>query len=477
MAKKVKKGGGTASRGRKTKKYGNRTGLFVILGVVAIALIGFLGYIFGPKTDWVDGKTMDEYVKEDIPLEEALPEKFDSYIDFSDGMQYAYVDQSIKNNLQGVVNKLTKNSEFFSLANGEITPMGKMESTKIYNQIIDADSYSLQSAPLEKALDSIVKNGRPAFMVTDFEEYNGGRIQQENYAKDYFIKWLNEGNDITFYIMNFNENGKNKHLYFVVFDGKEHKLLKEIEDALAGRDSNIVRYTLSNNNFPMARDYGKLVKNHRGGNYHAKNGEDAVTVVDERGGADSFRIFDGYLAEYYPSNAGSWENILKNASALSPDALAEISDENPFKYVVSGRFVDLSKNNGYTIDRLGLSVKDVSGRYRKFANIEGGESDEESVVTDFLMLDNPDVKDAKAHEIRVKFDPKFKGTFPSKIDPNALFRADVYVEKATPNIGSNLSNLFEWDGNRSLVESVRNTLQSSNPEGTRLFTIYFHLNK
>ena len=62
MAKKVKKGGGTASRGRKTKKYGNRTGLFVILGVVAIALIGFLGYIFGPKTDWVDGKTMDEYV-------------------------------------------------------------------------------------------------------------------------------------------------------------------------------------------------------------------------------------------------------------------------------------------------------------------------------------------------------------------------------------------------------------------------------
>ena len=166
-------------------------------------------------------------------------------------MQHAYKDTGIKDNLMGIVNKLTKTSEFYSLANEEITPLGRQDSKEIFNRIVSEKSYDNTSAPIEKTLARILKEQRPAFLMTDFEEFTGGRIQLENYAKKYFTDWVKTGKNITFYVMDFVENGKPKHLYFTVFDDYGQRLVKQIDDALEGKHANYTRFQLANNLFPV----------------------------------------------------------------------------------------------------------------------------------------------------------------------------------------------------------------------------------
>jgi hypothetical protein len=148
--------------------------------------------------------------------------KTSAYFDFSDGMNWAYQNDTTKTLLQSIVNKITGDNDMsvYSLANNNIIPL-KKKQTELYNTIIDATSYQNQNAPIEKTLSKIVKDGNSAIMVTDFEEYTtNGTVQHQNFAKPYFEKWLSQGNDITFFITDYVENGLAKHLYYIIFDKK-----------------------------------------------------------------------------------------------------------------------------------------------------------------------------------------------------------------------------------------------------------------
>ena len=111
--------------------------------------------------------------------------------------------------------------------------------TELYNYIMDAKSYQM-IAPIEESLKQKTAGNKAALLVTDFEEYNEGQIQQQNFAKKYFIDWLNKGNNIVFYVFDYTENGKPKHLYFTIFDTADHTLLSETDDALKGNVANIL---------------------------------------------------------------------------------------------------------------------------------------------------------------------------------------------------------------------------------------------
>lgn len=470
---------GKSSRGR--HKGDGKTSPFIFIGITVIIVGGIIAWLLWPTSkDKVDLSKMEDFVAEtQIELKQVMPDETEVYIDFSDGMQWAYKDQSIKDNLTGIVNKLTKTSEFYSLANEKITPMGRQDSKAIYNQIVSDNSYKNTSAPLEQTLARIVEEGHPAFLMTDFEEYSNKQIQQENWAKDYFIKWLKMGNDITFYVMDYTENGKPKHLYFTVFDGKQHSLLKDIDDALVGKVQNYTRFTLSNDNFPMARNYHKDIV---GGNYHeikadGTPGNDNVTMVDERGTKDSYRVIDGYYAEVYPMEAGTWSNVIANAKALSQQGTPENLE---FKHLISQRYVDLTQNSGYDVEALGLIVTDVTGQ---FVAWQDSTTAQPKVVRDMFQLSMPEDIIPEAYELIIDLDPKFDGTFPNQEESEkALYRLDVVVAKATPKYAL-VEQLFSWPGNNSLAESVRNALQTCNPDdnlshmpqGERLFTFYLKM--
>lgn len=493
---------GAAPRSRRTngKRSGgsSRTPLIIGAGVAVVAIAGLLAWMLWPKNGWFDGANMEKFVATQLPLESSLPNKgVDAYIDFSNGMQHAYKDAVIKDNLMGIVNKLTKTSEFYSLANEEITPLGRQDSKEIFNRIVSEKSYDNTSAPIEKTLERILSEQRPAFLMTDFEEFTGGRIQLENYAKKYFTDWLKAGNNITFYVMDFVENGKSKHLYFTVFDDYGQSLVKEIDDALEGKQVNYTRFQLANNLFPAERFYEKQISDgenvkykggyFKGGNYHDPNEVDAVSMIDESGTKQSYRVLEGWIAEFYPSQAESWSQILENARMLAEDKLdpQAVREEKviPFRHLLSERFFNLTLNSGYDIEELDLKVYDVTGQYRKQFDENYQGNDKAVPVYDMLKLGKNSVDDPGQFEVWIDFDPKFSGEFSSPEGQTALYRADVVVKKATPRYDL-VNELFAWPGNNSLAESVRNTLQavnpddhsSANPDGKIIYSAYFRVN-
>lgn len=485
MAKKVNKDSRyNSSRARRngSSRKSNKGLIWALAGLGVIIIGGGLWWwVSRPEPDQIEGKNIPEFAKEQLSqdLHYEMPEQIDAYIDFSDGMQWAFDNNpGTKENIQAIVHKLVRASTFYKLKGG-IETLGLKDATAIYNAITSPSSYLENKnlpAPIETALDSIVKRGRPAFLMTDFEEYKDGKIQEVSYARDNFTQWIKAGNDITFYIMDFVDgsvNSINKHLYYAVFDGGDHKLVKMIDDALQGRPNQPRKFVLSNDNFVMARTYDK---NTKGGNYHDANGKDIVTVVDETGGDNSYKLIDGYVAEYYPLNGGSWAEILENAKALSPEALQGVEGAVPFEHIISDRFVNLSLNDGFTVEELDIKVTAVTGQYLKKYSEGYDGATEPVVIRDFLVLDQKEVTNSKEQPISVNFAPQFTGTFPDGIDPNGLFRVDILVGKTAENL-EQLDADFKWSGNDSLLESIRNTLQSTNPEGTRLMTFYIHLMK
>lgn len=89
------------------------------------------------------------------------------------------------------------------------------------------------------------------------------------------------------------------------------------------------------------------------------------------------------------------------------------------------------------------------------------------------LLPAPEVGDGW-QEIVVDFDPRFSGAFPAGATlPSDLFKINIVISQASPRL-DRIEDFFAWPGNRSLAESVINTLQSPyvNPKGRVLFSYY-----
>lgn len=471
---------GSAARGVKTGPKRKNTGLiagvvFLLVALLTVVILWATGVIKIGGDSGFAGKNMEAFVAEQIPQHETAAEGRSFYIDFSDGMQWAYQNPVIRENVAGIVNKLNGTGEFYTLANLEITPLGDLSSTAIYNKIVDVNSYANDQAPLEKALDKIVDDNKPAFLLTDFEEYHDGIIQQYAYAKDAFIKWMDKGNLVVFYVMDFVENNKAKKLYFAVFDDYSYTLVNDVEKAIEGKGLEYKRFQLSNDSFPMARLYDK---NTKGGNYHNSKGMDNVTRVKEDGTPDGYRVLEGFYAEYYPLAVGSWKEVVTNANEQKS------AKTDKFKHLIAERYVNLTCNTGYTIRQLGMEVLDVTGEYGKlFIKGYKGSSEAKKVHDMFTLADDGMVgSDAAAYEICVELDPKFDGMFSTPEEDKSLYRIDVTVADADVRLDI-LPDYFAWPGNNSLLESVRNALQTCNPDhhnpfnllpykGTRVITFY-----
>ena len=76
-------------------------------------------------------------------------------------------------------------------------------------------------------------------------------------------------------------------------------------------------------------------------------------------------------------------------------------------------------------------------------------------------------------EIMVDFDSQFDGKFMGNTNPASLFRANIVISKATPNIAE-VDGFFGWQDNQSLANSIKETLSAgtSNPQGRILYTYY-----
>lgn len=429
-------------------------------------------------------EVLQEYIQVHNP-QPRVEKGYSAYFDLSDGLLSAYQVPTTSNCLKSMVNKVTGNAnckEVYTLKNSEITK-SDLRQTELYNYILSPTSYQMV-APIEQSLAQITQEGRAALLVTDFEEYNGGSIQQQNYAKKYFIDWLNRGNRIVFFIFDYQEGSLAKHLYFTVFDTPDHTLLKETEDALKGNGAAYKTFRLNKDDISFSVNYPAVTV---GGAYHDDSGDDIISLTNESGEGNCYTLYQGLNAEYYPFEE-SWPNIVENvANAKDPENKNEYKPA--FTHLLSGLKANFENVSGYNIRKLGIYVTDVQGDYDKFAGWYAFKKDGENAGEDGKVLPEFDytkgpgpigevqdmfvftgnVKDQTA-DISLDFRPHFNGTV-ANMTMDDLLRVDIVIADCEPRYDA-LPSLFEWAGNRSLIEAVKNTLQDQNPIGRVIYTYY-----
>jgi hypothetical protein len=192
------------------------------------------------------------------------------YVDFSDGLVQAYTSETNKKVVDYISQKMVGSSiDWYGLGKNH-NGVGKLEYANdrdIYNKVISPISYSDIMAPIEEALKKISVSSNDALLITDFEEYTpDGKEQPYAYAKDYFTKWIEAGNSITFYYSEYTEkNSKSnlsgqKNLYFVIFNYggvNENSLLTKFEKAIENRNlAGLKKFEINPNPYSVYNDYG-----------------------------------------------------------------------------------------------------------------------------------------------------------------------------------------------------------------------------
>lgn len=489
----------TPPRRSRNGKKNNSSSRFLIIGgsICALAIIGILIWRLTTTTEYTFQRSqLDKYV-EMTQNSHLLNDGASVYVDMSDGMNYAYSTPESKAMLQAIINKLAANSaiKFYGLADEKITPLD-YSHTQLYNYMLNQDSYDKQKAPIETTLQRIVSENQPALLMTDFEEYKGQIIEQAAYAKKYFIAWLASGNNITFYKWDFEEKGKSKHMFLAVFDDNANRLNSLVANAVSLTNPDTEKYVLGGRDFayPTSTQYVSLKQ---GGNYHNDNGVDVVTAVMENGGVNDYVSYAkpyatangapgqfapldislGAYAEYYPLGV-NWTSALANANRMQE---AGVPDNIKYDHFLSDLFIDFGAQNGFKIEDIEVRVFDMHETmmaiYEKGDSIKPNDIDQinKPEVNMFLVASMNDVEGLPMgwKEITVDFDSQFNGTFIGGINPTNLFRANIVISKATPNI-TEIDSFFGWSGNPSLSNSIKETLtaSSSNPQGRILYTYY-----
>ncbi|MBD5340284.1 MAG: hypothetical protein HDR94_01780 [Bacteroides sp.] len=497
MARRTSHNSNSRSRNRSAKKGGSSTSKIVIvaLSLIALAGIGFgVWKLLAPTEDYkFSRKHLDTYIKLKSNIHpELLGDGAGVYVDMSDGMNFAYSSAESKAILQGVINKFANDRaiNFYELSNSQISPL-ELGHTELYNYMLNPANYKKQKAPIEKTLEKILSANQPALLMTDFEEYKGGVIEQAAYAKRYFIDWLAKGYNITFYKWNFTENRKEKNMFLAVFDDNANRLNNLVATAVKLSNPNLATFVLGGREFayPVSSLYPSLKE---GGNYHNSKGQDVVTNVLSNGGAEDFISYSkpfasangeagkfapldnlyGALAEYYPIGV-SWADAISNSKQMQQEGIAS---EDIFNHLLSNLYVDFGAQNGYNIEAIEVRTFDMHSTMKEIANNDSTYTEPNAPeVNVFLTADmkTPDGIPSGWKEITVDFDPKFNGTFTEGISGSDLMRANIVISKVSANINEAIG-FFSWPGNMSLANSVKETLiaGSSNPQGRILYTYY-----
>lgn len=479
----------------------------------------------GPQLSTVE-KVALYYLKDVTALNDQ--DSIEAYFDFSDGMNWAYQNDTTKNILKDIVNKVSNENgvKIYSMADDKITLLPE-KTTTLFNTIMSPASYTQMFAPIEKTLARIIESDKNALLVTDFEEYTpDGKIQTAAFASKYFEEWLNRGYDIKFFITDYKEKELSKHLYYILFNTKSHALQKKVEEAIKGQPKNYREFLLSTNPCKLTTNY---IGAAYGGCYHDLSLQDIVSGTDESGTEESYCNYniEGYVAtvlqdsrffksvrplamEYYPMGA-SWPDIVKNAEDAS-----QLQGTDRFTDLLRGLFVDLTFQDSYIVSRLDVIATDVQQDMDAYINslmpqlvgtpemVDDGEgglvaapTDEQepyydeqgNVLPEFIytsqspaqimdafvlnqtLFANTMQTDPSKVEIGIDLAPGFSGNIVGGFQLGDMIRLDVVIAECEPNI-SGLSSLFSWSGNSNLADAIKNTLQNMKPKNRVIYSYF-----
>ncbi|MGM9843218.1 MAG: hypothetical protein ACI30S_03225 [Muribaculaceae bacterium] len=446
---------------------------------------------------------IEDYVATKAALQDTMPSDICAYIDFSDGVNLAYDDADTKEVLRTILNSLSGSScAYFRLADSKMdTIQGTPED--IFNKAIDPKEYLKQKAPIRTALEQIIADGKPAVLITDYEEYDGNKIMKNAFAKRFFVDWLKKDRNITFLIVDYKEKGKDKKLFFTIFDGNPNRLIDKITSALQGKPENYKKFVMSNSYYEVKTNYPAANK---GGNYHGEDGLDNVTCVQEDiSMEDRYIAMPKFKAEYYPLTV-PYSDVVSNGYAMQYES--KPYPPYSYTYFIQGFYFDFT-HFAYDDVELDVKVSNAQADYTNYFNyvyaenqranhVEGAEDNyfdiygnnkfpyaeaPMSEVKDMFKLeDDPSEKYPSPvtfdgfREYGLDFDwEKFgDGTQINGAELGDLLRVDIVIADVDDKDADELEPLFKWGDYDNLSESVRLALQEVRPIGKVVYTFYIH---
>jgi hypothetical protein len=447
----------------------------------------------------------------------------DFYLDFTVGLNVAFRDANSRNFFDAVINSMKISSiDFYKLANDSIALFENTSKESLFTLLKDPNNYLKADAPIDKALDMIVRNNTFSILVTDGELWK--KNEEENassnpWARKTFADWLDKGNRIDFYITDHLDAGKTKHLYYMIFIPKVSSSEKLPSDDISYfLKTDINAKTLVFDNFSFRNDFYKLKQDYAS---IQSSGAAEELATDKQSYINDFNN-----AYEYMDWALDWKSIIKYIRNAKDESTGNLVPGG--KDLIGKIYLDAKNSELYHLESIGLKVYDLFDDYSQFefckqcqakppvfkldtkGNKEldlnnnsmpiilerGLEScyDENGNLLSERKYNGPKLKtieelfvlDQKLFnysfgkdtvgEIDIKIHPNFNGTQLSA-DRENFVRIDVIMTKCTPNTDNPKLKKFMWEGkripfNKGLYESIILAMKDANPEGKVIYSYY-----
>lgn len=478
-------------------------------------------------------KLLETYHKGEPAVEKNVPvdDTLQVYQDFSDGFQEAWKDSNSMEFYRLFVSSLKISSaKFFVVGEKSLDLIAGISEKDLFARVTNAKNYNRNYAALDNALNQIVNEKKRAVFVTDGELYSkDGGESELPWAREGFAKWLKEGNKLSFYVTDFVEKKKKKHVFYMIFTpANEIGTYADVTDALEyalknmqvpGSELKYVSFHFQNNAFGLEKNYsGKIPGSFSGdleiSDSYALNAKSNWEYAElGLGWADIHKYFvEGAVDEKTGKPIkggrpviGSRENNGQQATLALNATSLEFYRVNSVKLNVSNIYDDFY---GYALEAKCLKNPRVMKK-RDNGEIEIDPETEEPIViqegeegcydsvgtllskykysakpakklTDVLVLNEGHFNETMAHnakgEVEIQLAYNFDGQSLSAEHEN-LLKLELVVDDVQPvTMNPNLQN-FIWEGqklptNKAMYESIIMALRDAIPQGKVLYTWY-----
>lgn len=491
--------------------------IFFLIGIILTSILacnqGNCPQLYFEKYDLIDAYHTSYFPNEQ---ENQIINKFAIYLDYSSGMKIAFSDKKSASFYDLFINSLKISTvDFYEVDKNEVNKIENLSKSELYKKIKETKRYLGINAPLNKAVNDIVKKNTEAVFITDGELWEN-QERDDPWAREEFASWLKAGNAIDFFVTDHTDAGKIKHVFYMFFIPKHRIYDKEnianqfrfyLENSIEAKNLKYTQFTFSTNTYKLLKEY----KTETSGGVNENAGLDETTYINR----ENYEYHD-YMIE--------WKDLYKYILEAYDNNGNQIKGGDP---IISKLYIETSGLEFYNIEEIGIKVYDI---YSDFQNLiikneiaankptflldeagkkildennkpivdcpghydgynEYGEliadtifkaSQNLSILNEVFAFDNDafinNYKEQGRGELIIKFHPNFDGTQISSEHEN-FFRIDVYLKKINVNTSNPDLEKFIWDGkqvdrNRSIYNSVLGALNEANPEGEIIYTYY-----
>lgn len=432
-------------------------GLVVILGLGVFLLKGCPDD--NNKNPWADfnvfdeaklAKNVDAYYDATMGYQVDKNQVFDVYTEMS--MDFGYMAYQMKDNKEfagDIFFEMTKMGKIqhYMIEKSEVKDGGILKGKEdIIDKLVDPSVYKSEGVDIEKGLDQLVKNNRPALLITDFEQWDqtkGKELHDQAIYNAQFKGWLERPNhSITFYYADFCDPemdakgregaGKvimkdrfHKKIFFAFFDVDKERSFSKIAIPDYNLPSSLKKLVIDIAPYKVKTNYKSLDKSGIGMGLEAQ-----VTKVLQ--GLPNNKNYEFINVGKY-----NWEFIDKSIQTKKGD---------PF---FSNLILDASNNTTFDLKKLKVVVSDVTKDFTYFVQCKHA-----STLNPKFIQDKKSGKDV--------FDPKTDPKAQLVYDPSTKqLKPDWIYHESKDNKPKDLDEFFEIN-NSMFSNSKKNSSKNIN---------------